>query len=368
MYAIDEAAVEAATSKIHRYDIQIIGSTRVPVNEEGEPIPQAAPSSFSGTPKKLSKNLVRLIVLAMRQLLKAFIVTDGVNTIYSIGDLGPVIKKYITSDPNSKVTEALEKLSLASEKGAETLVFNVDRGAKRYAIQLKRVKWDQGDKLEKAQMLQVAVQYSFFAFATDNNKNFHLTARSMFTDDRKQPFGDNSDLMLYSGIFQSFRYNAANKPMVNIDVAHFPALRNDVSLLQYMQMQANGKLSENMKKQDFVKFLTELINGKLVRARYGGSVTYRLEGFDTTFTPTTAKFEFTEKKKAARVISVLEYMQGIKKLKVSAPDQPLILAKIPPREDEKAKEGGGEGKEGSSGGAGGGGGGGRGRNSSGRRA
>ena len=82
--------------------------------------------------------------------------------------------------------------------------------------------------------------------------------------------------------------------MVNIDVAHFPALRNDVSLLQYMQMQAkyisfyfyiiallifiicSGKLSDNMKKQDFVKFLTELISGKLVRARYGSSVTYRL--------------------------------------------------------------------------------------------
>lgn len=37
-----------------------------------------------------------------------------------------------------------------------------------------------------------------------------------------------------------------------------------------------GKLNENMRKQDFVRFLTELLSGKMVRARYGTSVTYRL--------------------------------------------------------------------------------------------
>lgn len=56
----------------------------------------------------------------------------------------------------------MEKLTLSAlekgdkaDKGDNTLTFNVDRNGKRYAVQLKKVKWDQGDKLEKSQMLQV---------------------------------------------------------------------------------------------------------------------------------------------------------------------------------------------------------------------
>lgn len=53
-------------------------------------------------------------------------------------------------------------------------------------------------------------------------------------------------LQTYLFEFHSFSFLSSSrnifdenkKPMVNIDVAHFPALRNDISLLQYMQMQA----------------------------------------------------------------------------------------------------------------------------------
>lgn len=60
---------------------------------------------FSGTPKKVSKSSVRCVVVSMRQLFKKFIVTDGVATVYSLGDLAPAIKQYISSDPTSRVTE-----------------------------------------------------------------------------------------------------------------------------------------------------------------------------------------------------------------------------------------------------------------------
>lgn len=51
--------------------------------------------------------------------------------------------------------QKLSKLSLESGGEGEKMVFNIDRNGKKYAVQLKKVKWDSGDNLEKAQMLQV---------------------------------------------------------------------------------------------------------------------------------------------------------------------------------------------------------------------
>lgn len=48
----------------------------------------------------------------------------------------------------------------------------------------------------------------------------------------------------------------------------------------------------------------------------------------------TAKFEMSDKKKQIEM-SVLDYMQKIKKLTVRVQNQPLIIAKIPPKDDEE---------------------------------
>lgn len=62
-------------------------------------------------------------------------------------------------------------------------------------------------------------------------------------------------------------------------------------------------------------------------------------------------------KKTSKEISVLDYMQNVKKLKCD-PSQPLIVAKVPPKNEEEGGEGGAKGKKkgkGKAGGAGAGG-------------
>jgi hypothetical protein len=57
----------------------------------------------------MSKNAVRCVVLSMRDVLKMIIVTDAVATVYSLGDLGPALKNYLSTDPIAKVTEVTKE-------------------------------------------------------------------------------------------------------------------------------------------------------------------------------------------------------------------------------------------------------------------
>jgi hypothetical protein len=127
--------------------------------------------------------------------------------------------------------------------------------------------------------------------------------------------------------------------VVNVDVAQLAALRNDLSVYDFLSMAAESKrqtLAQAIKNPLFVKFINDSIAGKCVRARYGNGITYRLDRLDAKITAQTAKFEIREKRKA-RLVTVLEYFVNNKNMPVKNINAPLLVARIPPKDKEKAR-------------------------------
>jgi len=318
MFKVSNAAVSAVAAKVSQYTVTALDIVKL--DDTGVPIPRkTAPKKFT-----LNKEEMREIVLDIGSKFNVVLANDGTPIVYTLGRLEDAIHRQLSLE------KTISNITL--DKGEEdSTIVHLTRLGKRYTLQLKIQEWDPSKHL--TQMLQVAVQFSFFVKAKVENRKYYLPSGRIFLDDEVKLFDQrNSDLMLLRGIFESFRFNAANEPMVNVDVSFFPAVRDDISVYDVLCMHASKikkTLEQALKDDKWVKRINGYIMGKRAFTTYN-NVTYTLDHLgmegNKMKTARTAMFEPRgQKKKPSKMISVLEYTTSTIGVRVNYPDQPVIV-------------------------------------------
>eukprot|EP01027_Heterolobosea_sp_BB2_P020537 GEZU01029302.1.p1 GENE.GEZU01029302.1~~GEZU01029302.1.p1 ORF type:complete len:447 (-),score=111.18 GEZU01029302.1:405-1745(-) len=204
--------------------------------------------------------------------------------------------------------------------------FNLEHpdNKKQYSVALTPVAWNPDEGLSLSQMLQIAVQYSFFL-----QGNVMLFGRRIFFSDSVNPLDKASDLDLFTGLFQSFRKTPRGLRL-NVDNANLVTLAG-INVLDWIQLRADMSrfrdVAAALKDERFRRSLNSEIRGMQVESIYGMKRKYRIQGFEFKVNAATAKFEVVRDNKKA-TMTVKEYIEKTYPgIKVEDAWAPLLVVK-----------------------------------------